>query len=81
MIRLVKAVNSWATSFLERVGIKCNKCGNFGNTKIVKEKRLEWGTNCGGMLLMDPFYLKIKNRICNNCGHVKISKVVGSEPA
>ncbi len=67
------------TRILIKLGFRCDKCGSKLETK--KERKLEWGTNCGGLLLIDPFYLVTRARKCTNCGHVANLKVIGSEPA
>jgi len=64
---------------LVKLGFRCGQCGSKLETR--KERTLVYGTNCGGMLLMDPFYLVARVRKCTNCGYITNTKIVGSEPA
>jgi len=68
------------SELLERFGIRCRQCGKFGSKKSL-ERKLEWGTNFGNVLLMDPFYLITVNYTCGSCDHLMHSRVTGSEPA
>lgn len=65
---------------LEKLGIRCGECGNL-EFKVNEERKLEYGTNAGNMLLMNPFYLVTRIRKCANCSHVANSKLVRTEIA
>lgn len=54
---------------LERLDVRCSKCRKWFSGTYRIERRLEYGTNVGGLLLMDPFYLVIKVCTCK-CGHI-----------
>lgn len=48
--------------------ISCRKCGSM-TTETEVRSRLAAGTNMGGVLLMDPFYIHYRIRRCLHCGH------------
>lgn len=52
---------------------RCGKCGSW-KSKIEKEKKIEASENCGGLLLIDPFYFHIKRRVCCECKNIICSR-------
>ena len=76
----MKKIGAAIAKLLEQCGLRCGNCGSFKNSVLEKEQ-LEWGTNAGGILLMDPFYLTVRRRTCADCGHLMTSKVVSSRAA
>jgi len=46
----------------------CERCGSCKNTPSTK-RVMEWGTDVGGILQTDPYYVLIHKRTCNGCGH------------
>lgn len=65
----------WFTLLLERRGLRCRKCATWRETRTTSEKQLRWGSNCGDLLFMDPFHVKLTVRWCINCGHVMARKI------
>jgi len=60
-------------------GLRCSGCGRWCDSTRSISRTLKWGSSAGGLLLMDPFFIKTKVRTCK-CGHTMFScTVVGSE--
>ncbi len=64
--------------FLQWLGLRCSQCGSWENT-ISHSKRFEWGSDAGGILKLDPYYLKIETVTCDACKHEMSSHCVGIE--
>lgn len=64
--------------FLELAGLRCAECGSWDSTRTIS-KELKWGSNAGGLLLMDPYHLKTEVQKCNGCGHVLAERFAGTE--
>lgn len=64
--------------FLQWMGLRCSKCGSWKSTST-PSKSLRWGSDIGGILKSDPFYLKTKTRTCDACKHEMSSYCVGIE--
>jgi hypothetical protein len=64
--------------WLEKLGLRCGNCSAWNNSKVAIVRREEWGTNAGGMLLMDPFYIVTRDRRCQ-CGHLMSSSFIRTE--
>lgn len=64
---------------LQRLVLMCGNCSAWRSSTVSTHKRLEYGTNVGGMLMMDPFYIVTKDRVCNQCGRLMSSKTIRYE--
>lgn len=62
--------------FLQWLGLRCNKCRGRESTSSLS-KKLEGAENMGDLLLVDPFFVVTRNRVCDSCGHQMSSRVVG----
>jgi len=73
----------WAKvlKFLESVDIRCRGCGKWLSGVYSTKRKLEWGTNVGGLLLADPFYVLVKVCTCSHCGQTISSQNIGTEDA
>ena len=79
-MRVLKAISSKIAKLMEMIGLRCSDCGSF-RSQISEKAQLEWGTNWGNILLMDPFYLVVRRRHCANCDRLMTSRVVSANAA
>ena len=66
-------------SFFQRCGLRCSKCGSWKNTTSTT-CTLTASESVGGILLIDPSYVKRRERVCASCSHVMSSHFAGTEP-
>ncbi len=69
------------SKFLESLDIRCTECKKWLSGTYSIKRKLDYGTNVGGMLLADPFYIVAKVCTCSNCGHILSSQFIGTEDA
>ncbi len=75
----MKKISALVSSFFQKCGLRCSKCGSWENTSSLTST-LTAGQNVGDILLIDPFYIKRRERICDSCGQVMSSHFAGTEP-
>jgi hypothetical protein len=63
---------------LESFDLRCGKCGEWLQATHAKERTLEYGTNVGGILLLDAFYIVTEVSTCK-CGHRMSQRDLGTE--
>jgi len=73
-----RGIGERVAGILESCGLRCTQCGSWCDSTISITRRIVWGTNAGGLLLMDPLFLKAKIRTCR-CGHTMFARIVCSE--
>ena len=67
---------TWLVTVLEKLGWRCSKCNAWGTPMMDTKEEVEWGTNVGDILFMDPHYVKTTTCHCERCNHLmfKIQK-------
>lgn len=65
-------------AFLEWLGVRCSNCGGSEST-VSTTRELEWGSNMGGVLFEDPYYVRYRLRTCKSCGHILARVFDGTE--
>ncbi len=59
---------------LKKTGLWCSECNTWFSSKASTKDELKWGVNCGDVLFMDPFYIKITRLHCSKCNHLMSEK-------
>jgi len=73
-----KGVGEKVAGFLESCGLRCSKCRKWcdGRTFTV-DKGVVSRDDAGGLLLMDPLY--VKDKVCKcQCGHTMFTRTIFS---
>ncbi|OGZ03763.1 MAG: hypothetical protein A2648_02300 [Candidatus Lloydbacteria bacterium RIFCSPHIGHO2_01_FULL_41_20] len=51
--------------------LRCQKCGSW-ESQVRLRTNLEWGTDVGGIMKTDPFFVNTEMRICVGCKDIRV---------